>query len=1380
MQQESRLGELEKHTQSLMTEQRYQSMKVQELLATLQEVSTTLQKVSTSQADFLAELASLKAETLQMEKRASAQPMRQKTVSTQPVIHLGKHEESLLQLKPMLQPEPLLQLVQPTSLQSTSIDTTKQSVQPTVNETTKQSVEDQTSAQTNQVKDGSTTQVERVSHTASFSHEWKRVGNHYELDREPPTIDSCEDFPSQHTKEIYISNMNPGIDEYRIIDCVLETSEYHATINITRRLPPNYTDLDIQLIDLQESEAAEEKALQYQSRRSHQQCSNDDRSANLPALQLPFGSNNSNEVVTAYATINAMRSANVPALQLPLGANNSNELAAAYATINAMRLANNASHPALHHPMAVNPMTTKRSIVPIDVTSATATVPMACASLSITQRKKPVHRPTKLKMAAQPKWRGFPTLHPSVMHGNASQPSTGKGSYVMKTFPQRGSSTPATQRPIKHIAKVVTSENQFPPPNLEDDWCVYHGRCRRGRQYDLSKQSVESVLTASSTAKKVTVTAVVESSHHAHASAAIPEDRTGVINVGYKCESTAIGPTELGTGVLTSTAPAEAYAHLDPSAESIIHNHPGSIQREEQSGQVIALHLYAWQLHHGSTEDILQLLKTIAPMEPTQIDDDPYSPIHGSSDTTNPRPVSPTTTTSVPGEEEGTYWDVPFASGREDGTTTAAIRAETQRMLSLGVIAPVNPNEPDQVSRSTMRSIRFLTQKALNSMDANGAYLKVSPESKGVATHMTIDPRATELLVSLDPTYRDFLQPDGLVCVWPTKAPHDLVEAELQYEPIKRLDGMSVKTKTNDDIINFAGTPQNKSCSAHTMVQRPPHQTPNRAGEATCDTNVAQNEATARSNLPRQNYPVIPNLTLLTYNPTPTNHSSPLVIKYNSDDVIGGEVSSEVEKLIVRCPVRTSEVEKLAALYPVRTSIGQHDNTVTNSAVADMDAIQPHEQDDTPSQVCNKNNDVNTRPTASTIIPPTIATEIKERLGVHPSVTRATTDKRNRAINPERQQLIASKDLTELNVPPVTTKPDMSSMSHHNHNATARAELVFSGIPKAPRVTDATVHTNTDRATAHTISDPTRHSHSDEPSHNTTSVTRGTVHTPVSARPWNKLVTIQEDKGELGVQVDIIRSPTSQNQLSENNDLTATTLTQIPDVYKHHAPDQLESATDNRYAHNDKVAHDMLKAVNDPSRLTADNGAHRSMVTSNQYITVPGHLDNSSPQHVTHESPKYASITTPSADAEPAAPSDVVAEETRPYNHYIDKGEKGATSSSHIDTQPVSLEELTKAYPSTPHVKKLMVPQHRISHPLPATAIHQQLSHNSAGSMNSMVRKLGVRNNTPIDEQGSGVQGQYLVVIDESATSDTWIDTGDQRINITSCPPPSRLSRQAV
>ena len=175
VQQESRLGELEKHTQSLMTEQRYQSMKVQELLATLQEVSTTLQKVSTSQADFLAELASLKAETLQMEKRASAQPMRQKTVSTQPVIHLGKHEESLLQLKPMLQPEPLLQLVQPTSLQSTSIDTTKQSVQPTVNETTKQSVEDQTSAQTNQVKDGSTTQVERVSHTASFSHAWKRV-----------------------------------------------------------------------------------------------------------------------------------------------------------------------------------------------------------------------------------------------------------------------------------------------------------------------------------------------------------------------------------------------------------------------------------------------------------------------------------------------------------------------------------------------------------------------------------------------------------------------------------------------------------------------------------------------------------------------------------------------------------------------------------------------------------------------------------------------------------------------------------------------------------------------------------------------------------------------------------------------------------------------------------------------------------------------------------------------------------------------------------------------------------------------------------------------------------------------------------------------------
>ena len=244
-----------------------------------------------------------------------------------------------------------------------------------------------------------------------------------------------------------------------------------------------------------------------------------------------------------------------------------------------------------------------------------------------------------------------------------------------------------------------------------------------------------------------------------------------------------------------------------------------------------------------------------------------------------------TKSTFVPGKKEGVYWEVPFVPGEEDGVywqdngelgvhmsmltpeddtkdwrhsrelgvhrvtinrlsitkamldqpdeTAAAIRAEMQQMLTLGVFAPVMFDTLDHDSKkATIRSMCFLTHKytpggefikckarlvaggdaqdkalytstssptatttailfvggdaahhgkIVKSMDVQGAFLNASLEPTGVIVHMLIEPRVAAVLASLDPSYTPFLRKDGSVCVRLVKALYGTVEAALLW-----------------------------------------------------------------------------------------------------------------------------------------------------------------------------------------------------------------------------------------------------------------------------------------------------------------------------------------------------------------------------------------------------------------------------------------------------------------------------------------------------------------------------------------------------------------------------------------------------------------------
>jgi hypothetical protein len=169
--------------------------------------------------------------------------------------------------------------------------------------------------------------------------------------------------------------------------------------------------------------------------------------------------------------------------------------------------------------------------------------------------------------------------------------------------------------------------------------------------------------------------------------------------------------------------------------------------------------------------------------------------------------------------------------------TAAAVRAELQQMLTLGVFEPVltstlTDTQRKRIIRSSMfmkhkyspsgdylktkarlvaggdlqdkslysnissptatpTSVLFVCGdaaakgKAVASMDIGGAYLNASMASTGIQVEMIIEPRLATVLADLDPTYHPYLRRDGSVCVRLIKALYGTVEAaKLWYDHI--------------------------------------------------------------------------------------------------------------------------------------------------------------------------------------------------------------------------------------------------------------------------------------------------------------------------------------------------------------------------------------------------------------------------------------------------------------------------------------------------------------------------------------------------------------------------------------------------------------------
>jgi hypothetical protein len=161
--------------------------------------------------------------------------------------------------------------------------------------------------------------------------------------------------------------------------------------------------------------------------------------------------------------------------------------------------------------------------------------------------------------------------------------------------------------------------------------------------------------------------------------------------------------------------------------------------------------------------------------------------------------------------------------------TDAAVRAELNQMLTLGVFTPVHTSDLSHEQRSrvirssifmklkmspsgvfikskarlvaggdrqdkslytnlssptaTPASVLFvcgdaaLKGKSVASMDIGAAYLNASMEGTGVQVNMVIEARCAKILAELDPKYNQYLRPDGTVCVRLLKALYGTVEA---------------------------------------------------------------------------------------------------------------------------------------------------------------------------------------------------------------------------------------------------------------------------------------------------------------------------------------------------------------------------------------------------------------------------------------------------------------------------------------------------------------------------------------------------------------------------------------------------------------------------
>ena len=99
-------------------------------------------------------------------------------------------------------------------------------------------------------------------------------------------------------------------------------------------------------------------------------------------------------------------------------------------------------------------------------------------------------------------------------------------------------------------------------------------------------------------------------------------------------------------------------------------------------------------------------------------------------------------------------------------------------------------------------------------MDIGAAYLNAYMASTEVDVDMVIDARLTTILVELDPTFKEFVRPDGTLCVRLIKALYGTVEAaRLWYELITKV--LQAGPASNSRIFHptrFAGrfrTPKN-------------------------------------------------------------------------------------------------------------------------------------------------------------------------------------------------------------------------------------------------------------------------------------------------------------------------------------------------------------------------------------------------------------------------------------------------------------------------------------------------------------------------------------------------------------------------------------------